>query len=411
MKHRKRNSKNRFFRLLKWLLVLGVCAGLAALAFMPKAVEIDAGQVVRGGMRLTVDDDGETRVRERYTLTAPLQGRLLRIALDPGDSVQKGDLLATIEPAVPDLIDSRARARAEAAVKAAQASVASAQTQVRAREVEASQLEKAFARNKLLLEKGNVAESEFEKAESAYLAAKHARETAEAGVEIVEFELQQARTALMRFDTAASDGKEAGEWDFKIHSPIDGKVLRVYEKSSRRVDAGTVLLEVGDPAKLEMRIDVLSEDAVKIEPGQTVLVEHWGGDTVLAGSVRRVEPSGYTKVSALGVDEQRVDVIADFQSPATPGAKALADGYRVEARIVVWEKADVLQVPTGALFRRGENWAVYRVEGEHARLATLELGRNNGEVAEVLSGLRQGDLVVLHPGDSIEEGTLVSQRK
>lgn len=399
-------------RILKWLLPLTLVAGLVVLAFVPQPAPVDAGPVRRGAMQLTVDDDGETRVRERYLISAPLAGRLLRVGLDPGDTIQPGDVLATLDPGAPDLLDPRARAQAEAMVKAAEAGVASAGTQLEARNVEAAQLEKAYLRNRLLHEKGNIADAAHEQSESAYLAAKHASSAAESAVQIARFELEQARAALLRFDDSAAGAAGADpteSWHFVIRSPIHGRVLRVHEESSRVLQQGSAIMEVGDPADLEMRIDVLSQDAVKMVPGQKVIIDHWGGARVLAGRIRLIEPSAFTKVSALGVDEQRVNVIADFDTGPAEG-ESLGDGYRVEARIIIWEGSDVLQVPSGALFREGSSWAVYRVSDDRARLVTIELGRNNGEVAEVLSGLSEGDQVILHPGDRVADGTLVELR-
>ena len=390
-------------RALKWIIALGAITVLIGLASKPSPIEVDTGAVISGPMMVTIDDDGESRVRERYSITAPLAGQLLRIALDPGHTVKKDDLLATILPSMPGLLDPRVRAQAEAAKNAAEAGVTSAKTQLEARSAEASQLEKAYQRNKLLHEKGNVADAAFEEAESTWLAAKHAREAAAASVEIAKFELEQAKAAMLLFD-APNDTLGAG---FEVHAPCNGAVLVIDDKSARSVSAGDFLMQVGDSAQLEMRIDVLSQDAVKIKTGQKVIIDHWGGDQALNGIVRRIEPHAYTKVSALGVDEQRVDIIADFDgAPAT-----LADGYRIEARIVIWENPAAIQVPAGALFRRGEKWAAYKLDGDLARLTLLELGRNNGETAEVLAGLSAGDSVVLHPGDRITEETLIKPRQ
>ncbi len=396
----------RFVRLMKWLVPLGIITALVLLAIRPKPVEVDVGEVTRGAMRLTIDDDGETRVKDRYTLSAPLAGQLMRIDLDPGDRVNKGEVLATLLPAAPGLLDDRARARAEAAVRGAEIAIESAETQVESRSIEADRLAKAFQRSQLLHTKGNIADAAFEEAESAHLAALPALRRAKASVEIARFDYDQAKAALLRFDGSAGAADLQG---FHLPAPIDGKVLRVHEKSSRAVQAGTPLLEIGDPRELEIRIDVLSRDAVLIRSGQEVIIEHWGGESELMARVRHVEPSAYTEVSALGVDEQRVDVIADFQSvPDT--ASALADGFRVEARIVIWQSDDALKVPVGALFRDGPEWAVYRIAGGVARLTHLQLDRKNGEVAEVLSGLDHGDRVILHPGDRIEDGTLITPR-
>jgi HlyD family secretion protein len=410
-KPKNRNSTlRRLLRVAKWLILLAAVAVLVALAMKPKPIEVDVGAVLRGIMQFTVDDDGEARVRERYRLFAPLAGRMHRITLDSGDVVKKGDVLVTLDPGAPDLLDPRARAQAEATMRAAAASVTSAQTQLEARSVEADQLRKAFERNRLLHEKGNVADAAFEESESAYLAAKHAREAAASAVEIARFELEQANAALLRFNATPEEVPSGDAWGFDIRAPIDGVILKIEDESARTVQAGVALLEIGDPQQLEMRIDVLSQDAVGIKPGQAIIVDHWGGAKPLEGRVRRVEPSAYTKVSALGVDEQRVDVLADFVD-LPPDGETLADGYSIEARIVIWEKADALQVPAGALFRQSDDWAVYKIDAGHARLTLLKLGRNNGEVAEVLDGLQEGDSVILHPGDRIADNTLVMPRK
>ena len=401
----KQSPLRTLMRQLKWIVPLLVVIGLIAQAFVPKPVQIDVGHVSRGAMMLTVDEDGQTQVRDRYVIFAPLSGHVLRLEWEVGDTVKAGDVLATIDPGSPTLLDPRARAQAEAMVNAAEATVRSADRQWQARKIEAAQLEKSFLRNKILFEKGNIADATFEQIETAYLAAKHAAEAAESAVDIARFEWEQTKAALMRFDPSSDTG-EKEDREFVIKSPIDGKVLRFPEKSARMVQTGEVLLEVGDPGRLEMRIDVLSQDAVKIEAGQKIVIDHWGGSRSLVGKVRLVEPAGYTKVSALGVDEQRVDVIADFEDPQQMAQ--LGDGYRIEARIVIWESADVLQVPAGALFRQGESWAVYRIIDGKAAITTVNLRRNNGEFAEVVSGLGDGDPVILHPGDRIEDATLVT---
>lgn len=410
------SGPRRIARLLKWFVPLAIVGALVAVAFLPKAIEVDVGEVTRGEMMLTVDDDGETRVRERYTISAPLAGRLLRVTLDPGDAVTEGQTLAILDPGAPELLDPRARARADAAVKAAEASVASARTQFEGRGIEAAQLEKAFERNRLLHAKGNVSDAVFEQAESAYLAARHAETAARSAVDIAGFDLEQARAALRRFDEGGEGGEElegeGGEgagWHFVIRSPVAGRVLRVHEQSSRMLQPGEPIVEVGDPRALELRIDVLSQDAVAVVPGQKVLVEHWGGDRTLEARVRLVEPSAYTKVSALGVDEQRVDVIADFETPAGDGV-SLGDGYRVEARIVIWETKDALRVPAGALFRQDGKWAVFVMDGDRARLREIEIGRMNSDSGEVLSGLDASARVILHPGDRVTDQTLVKPR-
>lgn len=396
-----RKPLQRLLGSLKWALPLAAVIALIAYAFRPKPVEVDLGSVSRFAMQLTVDEDGETRVRERYIISAPLAGQLTRIALDPGDTVKAGDTLASITPGRSALLDPRSRAQAEAMLKAAEAGIASAATRLSAAKDDAEQVTKTYQRTKALHKDGTIADATFEASERAYLAAVHARESAEFGVKIARFEREQAHAALLH-NTSENPPENS---TFTIRAPVAGTVLRVHQESSRMLQTGTPLLEIGDTDQIEMRIDVLSQDAIGIKPGQLVNVEHWGGDTTLTGRVRHVEPSAYTKVSALGVDEQRVDIIADFE-----GDTALGDHYRIEASIVVWQADDVLQVPVGALFRHNGDWAVFLSEADRARFTTLQLGRNNGEYAEVLSGLKDADLVILHPGDRVEDSTLIQPR-
>lgn len=398
----------RVIRLLKWLGPLAVVGGLIVLAFLPRAVEVDLGEVSRGPMLLTVDEDGVTRVRERYIISAPLSGRLLRVELDPGDAIAREEVIATLDPVEPGLLDPRLRAQAEARVNAAEASLARSRTQLENSQVEADMHEKAYVRNKTLFTKGNLRESALEEAECRHLGAQLAIRAAESAVNVAGFDLTQARAALLHTKTEG-ETSEPDEWHFSIKSPIDGMVLRVFQESSTVVSAGGRLLEIGEPLDLELRIDVLSQDAVRIRPGQRVLLEHWGGETPLWARVRRVEPSAYTKVSALGVDEQRVDVIADLEAQPAEG-ESLGDGFRVEARVVIWESEDVLRLPAGALFRSGDSWAVYRIDGGRAQLVKVETGRNNGNEVEVLSGIAAGEQVVLHPSDQIGDGTLIKPR-
>lgn len=405
---RHRSPGRRLLRLLKWLVPLALVVGLLVLAFCPRPLEVDLGEVTRGPMMHTVDEDGTTRVRERYVVSAPLAGRLLRVELDPGDCIEKAAHLATLDPGAPDLLDPRQRAQAEARLRSVEASLERAERQLETAQVDADLQSKAFARAKTLFEKGNIRQAAMEEAESSHLAAELAAKAAASAVKVATFDLEQARAALIHTRNE-DESRDPAEFHFSIHSPIDGLVLRVFEESSTVVTAGTPLLEIGDPADLELRIDVLSQDAVRIRPGQRVLLEHWGGDRPLNARVRLVEPSAFTKVSALGVDEQRVNVIADLED-APAEHEFLGDAFRVEARVVTWESSAALRVPAGALFRTGEDWTVYRVVADRAELVTVTLGHNNGSEAEVLDGLSEGDRIILHPGDQVADGSLVSPR-
>lgn len=396
----------------KLLLLLVAAAILAAIGygFVPEPKEVDLAQIDTGTIRVTVDQDGKTRIRERYIVSTPLAGRLLRVDLDPGDEVTSTEtLLATVEPRDPELLDARSIAQAEARVNAAEAAV---EKMVPILEEAQANMEYAQTELKRAQDAARaVSESELEGKLLALRSRKAMLRAARHNEEIARFELEQARAALIRsrpLDRAQPS--PGGGWDFTIRSPIDGLVLRVFQESSAVVNAGTPLLELGDPRDLEVEIDVLSRDAVKIPAGARVLLEHWGGTKVLEGRVRLVEPSAFTKISTLGVEEQRVNVIVDLLDPPQD-RKSLGDGFRVEARIIVEEATDVLKVPTSALFRLGDRWAVFVDQDSVARVQEVKLGLQNGLAAEVLEGLKAGERVIVHPGDDIADGTTIRERE
>ncbi|MBA4106738.1 MAG: efflux transporter periplasmic adaptor subunit [Pirellula sp.] len=417
------------------ILFIAAVAGAIILGLRPAAVEADLAKVVRGEIRETVDQDGRTRLRERYTVSAPLAGRLLRIELDPGDEVEAGEtLVASIEPRDPELLDARALLQAEANVKAAEARLerTTPLLEEAAANLDFAEADLDRARRARQDSPGSVTLNELENKEMVRRTRAALVRAAEHAHEIAKFELAQAKAALLRSRPAiemavdanadAADAKQEGngqppapypqqdpQWHFNILSPINGRVLRVFRESSGVVQAGDPLLEIGDPLDLEVEIDVLSRDAVKVQPGAPVLLEEWGGDRPLNGEVRLVEPSGFTKISTLGVEEQRVNVIVDLVDPPQT-REALGDGFRVEARIVTAEAKDVLKVPTSALFRVGEDWAVFRVEDGVARQCLIKIGLQNGLEAEVQDGLVEGDLVVTHPGDNVVDGRAVRAR-
>ncbi len=408
--------KSVFRKTLTLLVAAGIVAAVGY-GLIPEPVEVDLAKIEKGAIRVTVDEDGKTRIRERYVVSTPLAGRLLRIDLDPGDEVHSGEsLLATIEPRDPELLDARTIAQAEARVKAAEAALEQmvpmfekAQADQEFAEAELHRVRDAQRRTPQA-----VTESEIESKLLASRTSDALLRSAKHNEEISRFELDQARAALIRSrppdeDASPSEHVENG-WNFTIRSPINGRVLKVFQESSAVVNAGTPLLELGDPSDLEVEIDVLSRDAVKISPGAQVLLEHWGGTKVLQGRVRLVEPAAFTRISTLGVEEQRVNVIVDLLDPPQDRV-SLGDGFRVEARIIVREAEDVLKAPTSALFRVGENWAVFRVADGVAREQLVEIGLQNGLEAEVLAGLASGDQVVVHPGDDVADGTKVRVRQ
>jgi HlyD family secretion protein len=391
------------------LTIVAILIVAVVYAFLPKPVAVDLVAVTRGPLEITVDEEGKTRIRERYVVSAPLAGRLRRIELDPGDAVKAGQtLLAVIEPGDPALLDARSLAEAEARVKAARASVQQADSNLeRCRAaLEFSQNEHRRARQ--LAELKNISIHERENAELSVRTRSEDLKSAEFSRQIAQFELEQAEAALLRSrpDNAESS-VEAPKID--IRSPIDGRVLHVKEENAGIVMAGTGLIELGDPSNLEIVIDVLSSDAVNIHPGTPVRLEHWGGQRPLMARVRLVEPAAFTKVSALGVEEQRVNVVADLDDPPEQRT-SLGDGYRVEARIIVWQRDEVLRVPSGALFRQGNDWVVFRMVSNRAVVTPVKIGRTNALDAEVLEGLREGDRVVAHPSDKVVGGVRIVPR-
>ena len=417
--------KNVLSKILVFLLAAAVVASLVY-AFLPEPVLVDLAVVERGTLRVTVDEDGKTRIREKYVLSAPLAGRLLRIEMDPGDEVGAATtLLATIEPRDPELLDARSIAQAEARVRAASSAYHRSATDWRQAVANQTDAERDLERTRELHRRNAATESELEDAELLLHIRGEDLRSAKHGQDISRFELQQAEAALVRsrpptetLGEQQSAGEGNGEsqgnannggWNFPIVSPIDGRVLRVFQESAAVVTAGTPLLELGDPTDLEVEIDVLSSDAVKIEPGAEVLLEHWGGEETLAGRVRLVEPSAFTKISTLGVEEQRVNVIVDLVDPPED-RPTLGDAFRVEARIVIAQVTDAQKVPTSALFRVGDEWAVFRIASGRAERRIVTVGHQNGLEAEIVEGLQEGDPVIAHPSDKIIDGAQVQQR-
>lgn len=393
-------------RLLKWFKLLAAAAFIAvllAIAFRPKPAAVEVGRVVQGPLTVTLDEEGRTRVRRRFVISAPVAGRVQRIDLEPGDPVVRNEtVVAVFKPADPLPLDVRSRAEAEAAVKAAEAALGRARAE-RERAAAAERLARAeLARTRSLYEKNIAARQAFESAESGAREAEEALRAAEFGAASAEQEVRMARARLL----SASGEPGAEQAPIVLRSPIHGVVLKRLRESESVVPAGEPLLELGDPRQLEIVCDFLSTDAVRIRPGDPVRIERWGGEAALRGRVRRVEPSGFMKISALGVEEQRVGVVIDFDDPFEAW-KRLGDGYRVEVRVVVWHADSVLKVPESSLFRHGSGWAVFTIENDRARLRPVQAGHRNGMEAQVVQGLSEGETVVLHPSDAVGDGVRV----
>ncbi len=393
-------------RWLKRGLLLAFAIGglvLIILALLPKPVPVDVARVEQGPMKVTVDEDGKARVKDRYVVSAPLTGRVARIELDPGDQVKQGDLLARIEPVASPLLDERSRSTAEARVSASSAAKRQTAAQVQRADASREFAKHEAERARSLAAEGALSKAQLEQSLLAERTAAAEAESARFAQRVADYEVLMAQAALGHLDK----GKGAGD-QLVVPAPVSGRVLAVLNKSEGVVQPGTPLIEVGDPNALEIVADVLTSDAVKIQPGAVVTVDRWGGPAI-EGRVRLIEPSAFTRLSALGVEEQRVNIVIDLVAPPEQWA-ALGDGYRIEAHIVVWQSDAAVRVPASAVFRNGDAWAVYRVEGEVARLQTVQLGERTPSHVQIVEGLQAGTEVVLHPSDRIRDGVPVARR-
>jgi HlyD family secretion protein len=395
-------------RIIAALAGLGVVA-LIVWALWPQPVPVDMGAIKPGPLEVTVEDEGITRIREVYTVSAPIGGKMLRSPREVGDEVNANKtLVAEIAPTDPTFLDVRSQRVNEAAVQAAQAGVDLAEAQVKQAR---SQLE--FARNDLrraeeLAVSRTISARALDKAKLDVDSGEAAVASAIATLEVRRRELESARARLIQ-PGEADTGEPSASCCIEVRSPIDGVVLKIVTESEQVVLPGAALIEIGDPRDLEIVVDFLSRDAVRITPGAPARIESWGGDKVLAARVRRIEPTAFTKVSALGIEEQRVKVILDFAGPPSEWQQ-LGHGYRIIARVVVWHGDDVLQVPLGALFREGDNWAVFVVEDGRARRRLVRIGQRNLHAAQVIEGVERGEQVVLHPSDRVHDGVAVTPR-
>ena len=381
---------------------------IAALVFgfLPRAIVVDVQHASRAPLSVTVEEEGQTRVIDRYVVSAPVAGFARRISLDVGDPVEVGEVLLELEPLRSDVLDPRSRAEAEARVASAQSALLEAEQQITAARADEELSRLDLERKEKLREIQYVSEGELDRAVASARSAKAKMRSAVFGMDVAKHELEAAQTALEY--SAATNGSESPE-RVAVTAPVSGRVLRLIRESEGVVTSGQALLEIGNPKALEVEVDVLSADAVRITTGTPVLFYRWGGTTPLEGVVRVVEPTGFRKISALGVEEQRVWVISDITSPPDEWER-LGDGYRVETSFVLWHDDDVLQVPASALFRDSGDWSVYRIIDGRARLTRVRPGRRNGLSAEVTDGLSAGDAVIIHPGDDVADGVRVRPR-
>ncbi len=397
-------------------IVIGALAlaGIGAAGYQlsqPEVVPVDIETLARGPLEVTVNADGMTRIKDVYDVSAPVSGRVLRSPVAIGDRVVAHEtVVARIQPGEPAFLDERARAQAKATVAQAQAALALSEANVRAAEADLNNAQRSFDRVLALHERNAASDAQMEQAEVGLDVAAAQFDSALATRKMRESEVSAAKAVLIEpvgQDTA--NAEPGSDCCISLTAPISGQVLSVENESARPVMAGAPLLTIGPRNDLEITVDLLSTDAVRIAPGARAYVERWGGDAALEAEVREIEPAAFTKISALGIEEQRVKVLLDFVTP-TSERPALGHNYRVYLRIVEWSGDDVLRVPISALFREDGDWAVFTVDDGVARLAKVNIGRRNTENAEVLGGLAAGDAVITHPSDRVAEGVLVVDR-
>lgn len=399
---RQSRKRRRWPARAAWALVL--VTGIAALvyAWRPQPIPVDATAVTRGDLVVSVDEVGKTRVRDRYVVSAPLAGNLLRVELRPGDTVRAGAVLARLSPLEAPLLDPRTRAEAASRSGAAAAGERQARAAIVRAEIASQHADDELGRVRKLVASGSLARDELIRAELEARLRAEELASARFAAQMATHEAAMTRAALARF------GAGAARESFEVTAPVDGTVLRVPAQSAGPVQPGTPLVDLGDPAALEIVSDVLSADAVRITPGTKVVIERWGGPPLTA-HVARVEPSGFTRLSALGVEEQRVPVVIHLDDPREKWS-SLGDGYRIEARVVIEEKRDLLRAPIGAVFRHGEGWAVYAIRAGRAALVPVTLGSKSDLDVEIAEGLADGDMVIVHPGEKVKAGVKVAPR-
>lgn len=393
----------------KKFLLLGAggaaALGLLAWAFAPRPVAVEAGVVASGRYEQSIEEDGQTRLKDRYTVSAPVAARLARITLKAGDRVAPGDVVATLLPAMSAMIDERSAREAQARHHAAGANVAAAQAKVERASVSLQEAQLELHRTEKLAREGFLAPARLDDARLATAGARRELDGAKAAHAAAVHEQAQAAAALLPAGGSVQAGKPLA-----LQSPVEGVVLRVAQPSEATLPAGTPLLDIGDPRRLEIVAELLTTDAIQAQPGRRAVVERWGGPPV-AAVVRRVEPGAFTKVSALGVEEQRVKVLLDLEEPPAEWV-VMGDGYRVTVRVITQSLDRALTVPVGALFPIGDGgMAVYRIDGNRARLQVVEVAGRNGSDAWVRSGLEAGQRVIVYPPPAVEDGKRVAIRR
>ncbi len=395
-------------RLMFWLIAAALLLAGLYYTFKEQPTYVDLAEVSIGSLQVSIAEEGETRVRDVYTLSAPLMGRVLRLEVEAGDDVRAAEtIVANIEPSDPTFLDLRSEEEAKAAVETSKAQLSLARAQLNQAQSERDFAYTELERTQRLITRKLVSQRELDQALKDYRTKTAAVETALASIKARQSELAQAKARLV--SPLDVQNTQQGCDCLPVLAPTSGKVLRVLHESEGIVQAGEVLLEIGDTRDLEIVVDFLSIDAVKIQPGQRVRIEDWGGEPALNGLVKKVEPFGYTKVSALGIEEQRVDVIIELTDPHEQW-RSLGHGFQVEAHVILWEQDEILKLPMTALFRENGEWSVFVVEDARAILKKVTLGKTNAFEAQILGGLAVGEQVILHPGNKITSGALIASR-
>lgn len=389
-------------KILVSLATLGVLAALF-LALRPAPVPVTVATAERGPFRETVTDEGRTRLRDPYVIRAPVSGFLHRVTPEPGDAVEQGGTLFRVEPQPAPMLDARARERARSAVAAAGMQLERARAEAEAARVRREELEAAYQRRRDLPDPTLISEEALDRVRASFRTARAEQEAAERAVAVARFELRGARAAL---EIASGERDPEADSTLAVTAPIAGTVTERHRCCQGPVNAGEPILAIGDMGDLEVQVDLLSMDAVRVQEGMRVVLERWGGEEPLEGVVRRVKPAGFTRVSALGVDEQRVPVFVRITSPRADWSR-LGEGYRVEARFILAEEESALQVPSSALFRDEDRWALFLVEEGRARLQHVEIGPHSGLRTRIRGGVEAGSVVIEQPGDRISDGTRV----
>ncbi len=402
---KKKTAKRGLLRkFLLWSFFIGLI-GFVAYGLKAKPIPVETAAVTRGPLTVSVLEEGKTRIRNRYVVAAPVSGNMRRVTLKAGDQVKANETVLTlIEPGLAPLLDARSQAQAEARIAGANAARMQAEQSLEMARTSAKFAEAGWARVRSNATQGSISITDRDNIEREALMRDREARAGEFALKVADFELAQAKAALLQLSTPLAAGSTV-----EVRAPVSGRVLKVQQESAMMVTAGTQLLEIGDPADLEIEVEILSRDAVAIRVGAEAQVEQWGGEVPLKARVRRIEPAAFTKVSALGVEEQRVIVLSDLDAPPE-SARVLGDRYRVEVRVAVWHDKDVLLVPSGALFREGRDWKTFVLSAGKAAQRVVQTGRTDGKLTQVLDGLKACDLVLMHPPDVVADGSDVVQR-